>query len=170
MPLLRLCLSVLCALCLMLTVAQGEDLPPLNGPVVLTVTGLDPQAFPGGVVEYDVARLESLRNIVVRTSTIWTNGKHSYTGVNLQALTRNLKIQDRMLHFHALNDYAIEFPASEAAADGPILAYKVDGALMSVRDKGPIWVIFPFDDAAKYRTDTIYSRSIWQLDRIDVLR
>ena len=41
---------------------------------------------------------------------------------------------------------------------------------MSVREKGPIWVIYPYDHDADYRTDTIFSRSIWQLDRIDVLR
>ena len=41
---------------------------------------------------------------------------------------------------------------------------------MSVRDKGPVWVLYPFDAGAEYRTDLIYERSIWQLDRIDVLR
>jgi len=52
----------------------------------------------------------------------------------------------------------------------PILAYAMDGAPMLVRDKGPIWVIYPYDEGARYRTDTVYARSVWHLDRIDVLR
>ena len=68
----------------------------------------------------------------------------------------------------ALNDYAIEVPASEAASGGPILATRVDGKPLSVRDKGPIWVIYPFDDKEAYKTEVTYSRSIWQLKSIEV--
>ena len=38
---------------------------------------------------------------------------------------------------------------------------------MSRRDKGPLWVIYPYHDNIDYRSETIYSRSIWQLDRIE---
>ena len=40
---------------------------------------------------------------------------------------------------------------------------------MSIRDKGPLWVVYPYDSSADYRTEVIYSRSIWQLDRIEVV-
>ena len=63
-------------------------------------------------------------------------------------------------------DYAVTIPTSDAVEGGPIIAYEMDGKPMSRRDKGPLWVIYPFDDSAKYRTETIYSRSIWQLNRI----
>ena len=57
----------------------------------------------------------------------------------------------------------------DAVTDGPIIAYSMDGAQMSVRDKGPLWVIYPFDSSPEYRTAVIFSRSIWQLDRIEVV-
>ena len=40
---------------------------------------------------------------------------------------------------------------------------------MTLRDKGPLWVIYPFDDDPRYRSETVYFRSIWQLNRIIVM-
>lgn len=145
------------------------SLPARNGPVILTVTGLDTAKYPGGTLEFDVAMLQAMGAVKITTSTIWTDGRHSFTGVPLKTLATDLGIGDRTLRYHALNDYAIEFPVRESDDVAPILAFEMDDAPMSVRDKGPMWVIYPYDDALQYRTETIYSRSIWQLDRIDVL-
>ena len=40
---------------------------------------------------------------------------------------------------------------------------------MTVRDKGPFWIIYPFDSNPDYQSEVIYSRSIWQLNRLEVL-
>jgi len=53
--------------------------------------------------------------------------------------------------------------------DGPLLAYLRNGETMSVRDKGPVWLIFPFDDEPKFQNEEYYSRSIWQLDQIEIV-
>jgi hypothetical protein len=37
---------------------------------------------------------------------------------------------------------------------------------MSLREKGPLWVIYPYDSDPAYRTEETYSRSIWQLNRL----
>ena len=44
-----------------------------------------------------------------------------------------------------------------------------NGGRMSVRDKGPLWIVYPFDSSEEYQAELIYSRSIWQLVRIEVL-
>ena len=41
---------------------------------------------------------------------------------------------------------------------------------MSVRDKGPLWVMYPFSDAPALKTETNYSRCIWQLNRLQACR
>ena len=71
--------------------------------------------------------------------------------------------------FYGCHDYAVEIPVSDSVEDGPILAYELNGAPMSVRDKGPLWLVYPYDQNPEYRSEVIYSRSIWQLDRIEVL-
>lgn len=148
----------------------GPPLPALTGPVLLTVTGLDKATFPQGQVELDQGRLESIGLHALETSSIWTEGVHRYEGVLLQNLLQALQADATTLRLHALNDYQVEMPAGEATSEAPLLSFRVDGELLSVRDKGPIWLIYPFDDHVDYRTDTIFARSVWQLDRIEVLR
>ena len=88
----------------------------------------------------------------------------------LEALLGAVGAEGTMLNATAINDYSVEIPVSDAVAGGPIVAYRMDGEPMSVRDKGPLWVVYPYDDVREYRSEVIYSRSIWQLDRIDVRR
>jgi hypothetical protein len=40
---------------------------------------------------------------------------------------------------------------------------------MSLRDKGPLWIIYPYDSKSDFRTEVVYSRSIWQRDRLEAL-
>ena len=51
----------------------------------------------------------------------------------------------------------------------PIIAYRRNGLAMSLREHGPLWIVYPYDAAAEYRSAQAYSHSIWQLDRIAVL-
>ena len=166
----RTLFACIAAICILAGGSQGESFETPVGPVILTVVGLDRERFPGGEVLFDVDMLRALGEVEMTTSSIWTDGPHVYTGISLKTLAAALEIENDLLKLHALNDYAIEFPASEAYDEGPILAYLTDGAQMSVRDKGPIWLIYPFDTNIKYRTDIAFSRSIWQLDRIEVMR
>ncbi len=169
MYILRICLSVILSLHIASTQAQAVTLPEMTGPVILTITGLDPAEFPGGEIALDVARLAAIGEDEIVTTTIWTKGPHHFSGVMLRDLVDFLDIKESVLRLHALNDYAVEFPTEDATDNAPILAYAMDGLAMSVREKGPIWVLYPFDDGPEYRTDTTFSRSIWQLDRIDVI-
>lgn len=163
---------IACVAALMLLTAPilAGDLPALSGPVLLTVTGLDLATYPTGTAEFDLPMLQALGAEKITTTSIWTDGPHEFTGVPLQTLEQYLGITAPTLSLHALNDYAVQMPASEVEPGAPILAYMMDGAVMPVRDKGPLWLIYPYDSGARYRTDTFFSRSVWQLDRIDVLR
>ncbi|MFM7446066.1 MAG: oxidoreductase, partial [Tabrizicola sp.] len=58
---------------------------------------------------------------------------------------------------------------SDAVEGGPILAYLQNGEPMSVREKGPLWVVYPYDLKAEYQTEVTFSRSIWQLVRLDLV-
>lgn len=130
--------------------------------ILLTLTNGD------DVVEYDLATLEAIGSTTFETSTIWTEGPQTFTGVPLQALVDELDIDDGVLLASAINDYTVEIPVSDAVTGGPIIAYLHNGSVMSVRDKGPLWIVYPYDSNTEYQAETIYSRSIWQLDRIVV--
>lgn len=149
------------------------DLPPLSGPVILTVSGaFNRGAGAGaatGTVEFDLAMLQALDGTSFSTSSIWTEGVHEFTGVSLQLLAGYLGLDaGAILRCAAINDYVIDVPVTDAVAGGPIIAYAMDGAAMSVRERGPLWLLYPFDSDPAYKSETIYTRSIWQLDRIEV--
>ncbi|GHC50621.1 oxidoreductase [Gemmobacter tilapiae] len=137
--------------------------------MVLTVTGLIGATNGEGAATFDLAMLEALDRKTFATTTIWTEGQQVLSGVPLVELLAHLKIKGRTLKVTAVNDYSIEVPISDAVQGGPILAYLNNGQRMTLRDKGPLWLVYPYDQNPAYQSETIYARSVWQLDRIEVL-
>ena len=149
--------------------------------VVLTIAvtssrGVSQSQLPLEVVLVDgqshvlsLSELDEMEQIEFATNSIWTDRKFLYSGVSLQKLLERLGAQGSGLRMIALNDYSIKFPIEDLEENAPIIATRIDGETMTVRDKGPYWVIFPFDGSPKYRTETHYARSVWQLQRIEVL-
>ena len=144
--------------------------PEPTGEVLLTISGDIDKSNGDGGARFDRAMLEALPAVTFRTSTIWTEGVSEFTGVSLHDLMSAVGVTEGKLAATAINDYAVEIPLSDATENGPIVAYEMNGAPMSVRSKGPLWIVYPFDSNPKYQTEVIYSRSIWQLDRIVVSR
>lgn len=161
--------SVIIATVLGAGAAFAADLPAPEGEVILTVSGDIAATNDGDTATFDLAMLESLGVTEFETSTIWTEAGQRFEGVELADLMAALGVEDGTLRATAINDYTVEIPITDAVEGGPILAYRRDGREMSIRDKGPLWVVYPFDADADYRTEVIYARSIWQLDRIEVV-
>lgn len=145
------------------------ELPMPGGEVILEATGQIEVTNVSDSAQFDLEMLKSLEPIELTTSTIWTEGVHTFTGVPLKTLLDHLGIEAGTLRMTAINDYMVEVPVEDGVENGPILAFAIDGELMSVRDKGPLWLIYPFDAEPKYRSEVYYSRSIWQLNRIEAV-
>jgi hypothetical protein len=143
-------------------------LEPAEGEVLLTVTGVIGQTNAGDAAAFDLELLEAMETVVIETTTIWTEGMQTFVGVELVDLLAALEAEGSNLRAIALNDYAVDIPVTDAVEGGPIVAFLRNGEPMSLRDKGPLWVIYPFDSSPDYQTELIYSRSIWQLNRIEV--
>lgn len=143
-------------------------LDPADGEVLLTITGAIGQTNAQEAAEFDRAMLQALDTVVIETTTIWTDGLQTFQGVELFDLLNAIEASGANLRAIAHNDYAVDIPASDAVEGGPIVAFLRNGAPMSLRDKGPLWVIYPFDSTPEYQTELTYARSIWQLDRIEV--
>lgn len=137
-----------------------------QGAVVLTVS----EPAKNQTTQFDMDMLMDIDSTTVQTTTIWTEGEQIFEGVSLNALMDQLGVTEGNILATAINDYTVEIPVSDAVDGGPIIAYRMNGNVMSVRDKGPLWVIYPYDSNAAYRSEVIYSRSIWQLDRIVIVQ
>lgn len=139
------------------------------GGAVLTVTLVRPGAAQPEVRALDLAALERLPHRRLRTTTIWTRGPQRFEGVLLRDLLDWLGVRrDATIEAHAINDYTTRIPAADASDPGPIIAYRRNGALMPLRENGPLWIIYPYDADPRWQTEVVYSRSIWQLDHMTI--
>ncbi|WP_299701434.1 oxidoreductase [uncultured Tateyamaria sp.] len=136
-----------------------------------SVTGLQitADATQSDPVTLELADLDALPQQSFTTSTIWTDGAVTFSGVSLAAVLESIGAKGTAVEMVALNDYKVTMPLAQLEETAPIIATRMDGNVMSVRDKGPYWIVFPYDQDPKYQTETIYSLSIWQLNRLKVV-
>lgn len=147
--------------------ADTLDLP--QDAVVLTVSGAITTKNVDDTAQFDVGMLTQIDATMIETATIWTEGKQTFEGVSVDVLLDQLGVSEGTILATAINDYTVEIPVSDAVSGGPIIAYQMNGNPMSVRDKGPLWVVYPYDSSTDYQSEVIYARSIWQLDRLEIV-
>ena len=156
----RLLSIVLLTLSISLTGAQAQD--STDAESVLRLVNADGETLSS----MTMAQLEALPAFNFTTTTVWTEGDNEFTGPSLQSVFEALGVTADTVKLVALNDYAIDLTVSDIQGDYPIVAHKRNGENMSVRSKGPLWVVYPYDLDETFRTETAYSRSIWQLVKI----
>lgn len=128
---------------------------------VLTVSG------PGGVsATFDMAALDGLPQMAVTTTTPWYDGARTFSGPLLRTVLQRAGVTGTTLKITALNDYSVEIPAEDLDLYGVVLASRIDGKPLSVRDKGPLFVIYPFDSRTDLKQEKFYSRAAWQVAKI----
>ena len=115
------------------------------------------------------ADLAALPQISFTTTTIWTTEAATFSGPSLAAVLDSLGAEGASLSMIAVNDYKVEMPWALMEQDTPIIANRINGEPFSIRDKGPLWVVFPYDSDPRFQTEEIYSLSIWQLNQIQVV-
>ncbi|MBX6322131.1 MAG: molybdopterin-dependent oxidoreductase [Rhodospirillaceae bacterium] len=153
------------------TLKPGQPLPTPQGDVVLTVTGkigAEPNT-PAGVA-FDMATLERIGLIRFTTKTEWTDGPIQFEGVLLKDLLAVLhpdKGADKLV-LRALNDYVSSMPISDAEDYPVMVAIKENGEYMSVRERGPLWIVYPEDAFPEVGRREFLSRWVWQLAEISV--
>lgn len=121
-------------------------------------------------IELTLEDLQALPATQFATTTIWTSGPQVFSGVWLSTLLEQLEITDGVIELQAINDYRVSLPVEQIEPRGALLAYRRNGDVMTARENGPLWLVYNYDSDPEYRSETYYSRSIWQLDRISVSR
>lgn len=139
------------------------------GPVVLTVGGALRHANDkSGRAAFDMAMLERLPQVSFRTQTPWFPGSRKFTGPRLRDVLAAAGAQGRTIEARALNDYRVAIPLADSGRYDLIVARLIDDKPMSVRDKGPLFLIYPFDNHAELRNSIYYGRSAWQLTHLEL--
>ncbi|WP_299652353.1 hypothetical protein [uncultured Jannaschia sp.] len=148
--------------------ASAAELPEPTGPVVLVVTGEIANTNMGDEAHFDLAMLDALASRETVIETPWYEGTKAFSGPMIAALLDAVGAEGETLRVNALNDYSAEIPRSDVVDYPVILATRIDGDTLSVRDKGPGFVIYPFDVAPDLYNEMTFGRSVWQVGSIDV--
>ncbi|HSK42024.1 MAG TPA: molybdopterin-dependent oxidoreductase [Arenibaculum sp.] len=140
--------------------------------MILTVSGNIGVTNAPGVAKFDRAMLDTMPQTTVVSYTDWTEGPQTFQGVLLGDLIARVEGRGVEIVVTALNDYGAIIPWSDLDDHAVLLALMQNGAPMSVRDKGPIWIIYP-DSEPKSEPGGDFARlhngkMVWQLNRIEV--
>ncbi len=143
-----------------------------EGAVVLTLSGRvrspnhhaqgEPRAL------FDMAMLERLPQQSFVTRTPWYSQPRKFTGPLVRDVLTAAMAQGSTLRAMALNDYRVDIPVDDVQRYDVVLARLLDDKPMPVRDKGPLFIIYPFDDNSALRKALYYTRCAWQLKGIEI--
>jgi hypothetical protein len=117
---------------------------------------------------FDLDGLMHLPQTTIQTTTEWTEGTQVFEGVLLRDLLSLVEASGDSIRAIALNDYEATLPFGDAETFDVLLALHQNGKLMRVRDKGPIWIIYPVNHSDRNLMSTVNLKMVWQLQRLFV--
>lgn len=103
----------------------------------------------------------------IKTSTPW-HPVSTFSGISGADFIASTGLDGDVVLATAVNDYRVTIPLRDLTELGLLFATRLNGKRLTLREKGPIFVIYPFDDQPKLKSDLYYGRSIWQLKKITV--
>ncbi len=157
--------ALLCALSLPFA-ALALDAPKERP--ILAISGKIAEKNAGDVARFDMKMIEALPQHSFTTSTPWFDKPVKFTGPLLSDVLAAVEASGGTISAVAINDYKVAIPAGDAAKYKVIVARQIDDKPIPVREKGPLFVVYPFDSSAELRTSTYYERSIWQLKALEI--
>lgn len=155
-------------LCWTIATGPAAALDAPKGRVILTITGAISETNSPNGLALDQQAIDALPHTVVKTETPWTQGMVEFSGVALKDILALAGAKGQTIHAVALNDYTVEIPFADAENPQIIVADRKNGEAMPIRDKGPLWVIYPLSDQPNLKTEATHAKMIWQLARLEI--
>ncbi|GAA0566181.1 molybdopterin-dependent oxidoreductase [Halomonas salifodinae] len=142
----------------------NAPLPTPQGPVLLRISGEIAKANSEGEAHFDRQMLQSLPQHQRCTTTPWTDGRIRYQGPLMRDLLAwvGAPIDGSMLAT-ALDGFRAEIPLSDLVHHDVMLAIQQEGQPLAMRDLGPLFVLYPFDEKPELLNELIRFRSVWHL-------
>jgi len=151
-----------------LAAATDASLPMPSRKVILTISGRIGAFNVEQAADFDREMLEALDRTSFTTSTPWYDSPVTFTGVRMAKLMKAVRAGGDTVIATALNDYETRIPVGDFAQFDVLLALKRNGEYMPVREKGPLFIVYPYDSNSELKSQKYYGRSAWQLARLTV--
>lgn len=138
------------------------------GKVVLTLSGKISEKNSAKNADFDLAMLEKMPQTSFTTQTPWDKHPVKFSGPLLRDVLAAVKAGGTVMHAVAVNDYKTSIPVSDAQNFGVIIAHRMNDQAISVRTKGPLFIVYPFDSKPELQDAVYFNRSAWQLRSLEI--
>jgi hypothetical protein len=143
-------------------------LPAPQGAPILIVTGAITRTNADGGAAFDAVQIAALPMKSITTATPWYDTPRTFEGPLLRDVLLAVGASGRTLHVEALNDYAADLPFADVLTYDVVIADRIDGQPIPVRERGPLFIMYPFDQAPQLKSEEYYQRAVWQVKSIAV--
>ncbi|KQA99694.1 oxidoreductase [Vibrio metoecus] len=108
-------------------------------------------------------------DLTIVTETPWTQGSTEFKGISAQAILAWMGVKQADLKVIALNKYWAVIPYSDIEKYNPVFAIQKNGKPMAIRDRGPVWSIYPLSSSGELNNEVLHSRMVWQISHIEII-
>ncbi|EKF9834364.1 oxidoreductase [Vibrio cholerae] len=108
-------------------------------------------------------------DLTIVTETPWTQGNTEFKGISAQAILAWIGVKQADLKVIALNKYWAVIPYSDIEKYNPVFAIQKNGKPMAIRDRGPVWSIYPLSSSGELNNEVLHSRMVWQISHIEII-
>ena len=123
----------------------------------------------GTIKVYDLQDIDALPVTQIETLNDWVDEETRFSGPLLRDLLESVGADmPELVRFVAINDYSVEIPTTDFWEWDVILAVRMNGELLSPRDKGHYWVIYPVSSNPELKDPLYNARHIWQVVRMEI--
>jgi len=143
-------------------------LPTPKGEPILWVSGNISQTNSPQGAEFDESMLLAVEHGAIHTNNHVVSEVVEYKGPKLASLLEYVGANGKQVQVIAWDDYVVTISLEDIMKYGILLATHEAGVRMTIDDKGPLFVVFPFTQHAQLRNDFYYSLSVWQVREIVV--
>ncbi len=152
------------------TLQAGDPIPAPKGKVILRIYGLSSGSSKDRPLKLDREVMEMMGTIRYTSKNRWYDNPITYEGVLGSRFLEILEVPEKAttMQMRALNDYVVEVPISDFRKWPVMLALKKNGAYMTVREKGPVWIVYPNHLYPELGKQPYTARWIWQLHEISI--
>lgn len=154
--------------CFLINSALFAQSEPSEDNVMLEVTGNLSPTMDGDTVIIRRGAVEKLPQKSITTTSHITDDPITYSGPLFTDLLNLAGAQGDLVTVVAWDDYLAEIKVEDLNKYGVILATHENGKQLSMEDRGPMYVVFPFSDYPEIRNDLYYNKSVWQIKTIEV--
>lgn len=130
--------------------------------VLLTITSKDK------TIRLTRKDLERFNQTSIKQETFWTQGETTFTGPLLRDILDKYELKGKKFIARAYNDYKVTIPTKDFYDYNVIIASHVNNKELTVRTKGPLWLMYPWGENNELDQKIYYSRAIWQMTKANI--